>query len=152
RSDDPGSIANMSLQPVATAVESNPELSTLHEAIERAGLTETLNTAPGLTVFAPTNAAFEKLPPADLQRLLNDRAGLAALLQYHVSGTRETATQLHDAGTSEQLAGGAVRIAGPVDALTVTDAAGTAANVVCGDITTENATVFLVDSVLMPQE
>lgn len=143
-SDDPGSLDNMRLQPVATAVESNPELSRLHEAIERAGLTDTLNTAPGLTVFAPTNAAFEAAPA------LSDPARLRALLEYHVSTTRETGAQLRAAGVSQQLAGGEVRVGGTPEEMTVTDGAGTEASVTCGDITTQNANVFLVDHVLLP--
>lgn len=143
-SDDPGSLANMRLQPVATAIESNPELSRLHEAIVRAGLTDTLNTAPGLTVFAPTNAAFEAAPA------LTDPARLRALLEYHVSSTRETAAQLSAAGVSQQMVGGEVRVAGTPEEMTVTDGAGTEAAVTCGNITTENANVFLVDHVLMP--
>jgi uncharacterized surface protein with fasciclin (FAS1) repeats len=147
-SDDPGSIANMSLQPVAAAIESNPDLSTLSAAITRAGLTAQLNTAPGLTVFAPTNEAFDRQP--DLRSALNDRARLTALLEYHVSGTRHTAAELRSAGTSTQLAEGTVRIGGPTTALTVTDGVGTVANVRCGDITTQNATMFIVDAVLIP--
>jgi len=151
KSDDPGSLATMSLQPVATAVGSNPELSTLHQAIERAGLTDTLNTAPGLTVFAPTNEAFAALPPADLQRVLADPAQLTALLEYHVSQTRETAEQLRTARVSQQLVGGSVEIGGTGEELTVTDGAGTEAEVLCGDITTQNANVFLIDAVLAPR-
>jgi uncharacterized surface protein with fasciclin (FAS1) repeats len=143
-SDDPGSLANMRLQPVAAAVESNPELSRLHEAIVRAGLTDTLNTAPGLTVFAPTNAAFDAAPA------LTDPARLAQLLEYHVSTTRESAAQLTAAGVSQQMVGGELRVGGTPEEMTVTDGAGTEAAVTCGDITTQNATVFLVDHVLMP--
>ncbi|GAA4557331.1 fasciclin domain-containing protein [Pseudonocardia xishanensis] len=151
KSDDPGSLATMSLQPVATAVESNPELSTLHDAIVRAGLTDTLNTAPGLTVFAPTNAAFAALPAGRLQRLLADPAQLTALLEYHVSQTRQTGEQLLAARTSQQLAGGAVQIGGTAEDLTVTGGSGTEAKVLCGDITTQNANVLLVDAVLAPR-
>lgn len=145
-SDDPGSLANMRLQPVATAVEANPDLSVLHQAIERAGLTDTLNTAPGLTVFAPTDEAFAAVP----QAVLNDPARLTELLEYHVSTARHTAAELHGAGISQQMAGGDLRIGGTVEEMTVTDGAGTVAAVTCGDITTQNANVFLVDHVLMP--
>ena len=59
----PGSVADMANQPVATAAARNPLLSTLATAVSKAGLADTLNRAEALTVFAPTNDAFAKIPP-----------------------------------------------------------------------------------------
>jgi uncharacterized surface protein with fasciclin (FAS1) repeats len=149
--DDPGSLGNMRLQPVAGAAGTNPQLTTLSRAISRANLTDTLNSAKGLTVFAPSDAAFAKLPAAQLTSLLNDPTQLGALLQYHVSGTRSSADELRAEGTVTELAGGTVRIAGAGSSMTVTDGAGHTAKVLCGNIPTQNATVFLIDTVLQPQ-
>ncbi|MFR9801617.1 fasciclin domain-containing protein [Pseudonocardia sp. RS010] len=149
--DDPGSLASMSEAPVAAAAETNPQLSTLTELIGRANLTETLNAAPELTVFAPTNEAFAALPAEQRAALEADPARLATVLQYHVSATRADAEELRAAGTSTELAGGEVRIGGTGEGMTVSDGSGTTANVVCGNIPTGNATVFLIDAVLTPQ-
>ncbi|GAA1868251.1 fasciclin domain-containing protein [Pseudonocardia ailaonensis] len=153
--DDPGSLGTMRLQPVAGAVGTNPQLSMLNQAISKANLTATLNAAPGLTVFAPSNAAFDKLPANQLTTLLNNPTQLAALLRYHVSGTRASADELRAQGTVPELAGGSVRVSvtgtGAGTSMTVADASGTTARVVCGNITTQNATVFLIDTVLQPQ-
>ncbi|NEE11421.1 fasciclin domain-containing protein, partial [Streptomyces sp. SID7499] len=81
-----GSLAGMAKDPVATAASNNPELSTLVSAVKKAGLVDTLNNAKDITVFAPTNAAFEKIPQADLEALLNDKAELTKVLTYHVVG------------------------------------------------------------------
>ncbi|GAA4713384.1 fasciclin domain-containing protein [Pseudonocardia yuanmonensis] len=149
--DDPGSLSSMRLQPVAAAVETNPELTTLNDLIGRANLAGPLNAAPELTVFAPTNDAFAKLPAEQRAALEADPARLATVLEYHVSGTRASAEELRAAGTSTELAGGQVRIGGTGDAMTVSDASGGTANVVCGNVPTGNATVFLIDTVLVPQ-
>jgi uncharacterized surface protein with fasciclin (FAS1) repeats len=149
--DDPGSLSSMSLAPVAAAAETNPQLTTLTELIGRANLTEALNAAPGLTLFAPTNEAFAKLPPEQLAALQAEPARLAAVLQYHVSATRANAEELRAAGTATELAGGTVQIGGTGEELTVTGGSGAPAAVLCGNIPTENATVFLIDSVLTPQ-
>ncbi|WP_433504401.1 fasciclin domain-containing protein [Pseudonocardia halophobica] len=149
--DDPGSLSSMSLAPVAAAVETNPQLTTLTALIGRANLTEALNAAPGVTLFAPTNEAFAKLSPEQVAALQADPARLAGLVQYHVSGTRQSAEELRAAGTSTELAGGTVRIGGTGEEMTVAGGSGTPANVLCGNIPTGNGTVFMIDSVLLPQ-
>jgi uncharacterized surface protein with fasciclin (FAS1) repeats len=63
----------MATAPVATAASANPLLSTLVTAVTEAGLVDTLNSAQDITVFAPSNDAFAKVPAADLQALLATR-------------------------------------------------------------------------------
>jgi uncharacterized surface protein with fasciclin (FAS1) repeats len=141
----------MGPQPVATAASTNPLLTTLVGAVGKVpGLADTLNAAPALTVYAPVNTAFEKIPADTLSSVLNDQAKLGALLSYHVSGTRYDKDGLLAAGTTTELAGGTVKVGGSGDAITLTGGNGQAANVVCGNIPTSNATVFAIDSVLMP--
>ena len=149
--DDPGSLSSMSLAPIAGAIESNPQLTTMAALIGRANLTETFNAAPGITLFAPTNNAFDKLPPDQLAALQADPAKLATVMQYHASGTRQTADELRRAGSSTELAGGTVQIGGSGDQMTVAGGSGTSANVLCGNIPTGNGTLFIIDSVLLPQ-
>ncbi|GAB3125744.1 fasciclin domain-containing protein [Streptomyces calidiresistens] len=139
-----GSFDEMAEQPVATAASDNPELSTLVTALTEAGLVDTLNGAEDITVFAPINEAFEAIPEEDLDALLADQEQLTAVLTYHVVGERLAPEDLED-GTYETLQGGEITVSGADEEYTVNDA-----NVVCGNVRTENATVYLIDQVLMP--
>jgi uncharacterized surface protein with fasciclin (FAS1) repeats len=85
-----GSFTGMSTAPVATAASANPVLSTLVTAVKKAGLVDTLNSASGITVFAPDNAAFAKIPAATLSKVLADKAELTKILTYHVVSGRNT--------------------------------------------------------------
>ena len=140
-----GSFTGMSTAPVATAASANPVLSTLVTAAKKAGLVDTLNSASGITVFAPDNAAFAKIPAATLSKVLADKAELTKILTYHVVAGRYTPSQLA-AGTPLKTLEGA----------TVTPAlmGGTyevnSADVVCGNVQTANATVYIINTVLMP--
>lgn len=141
----PGSLADLAEQPVATAASRTPVLSTLVTAVTKAGLADTLNEAEALTVFAPTNDAFAKLPPATLTQVLADKAALTKLLTYHVVGARQAPGTL-TAGDLTTLEGGSVSASRSGDSVAVNDA-----NVVCGNVQTRNATVYLIDTVLMPK-
>ncbi|MFW3463782.1 fasciclin domain-containing protein [Streptomyces microflavus] len=140
-----GSLEGMAKDPVATAASNNPELSTLVSAVQKAGLVDTLNNAENITVFAPTNDAFEKIPQADLNALLNDKEELTKVLTYHVVGEKLTTKQLED-GTYKTLQGSDLTVKGSGSDFTVNDSS----KIVCGNVPTANATVNLVDTVLMP--
>ncbi|MEU3266382.1 fasciclin domain-containing protein [Streptomyces bacillaris] len=140
-----GSLEGMAKDPVATAASNNPELSTLASAVEKAGLVDTLNNAENITVFAPTNDAFEKIPKADLDALLNDKEELTKVLTYHVVGEKLTTKQLED-GTYKTLQGSDLTVKGSGSDFTVNDSS----KIVCGNVPTANATVNLIDTVLMP--
>ncbi len=88
--DGEGSSAGMADDPVATAASNNPVLSTLVAAVTAAGLGDTLNGAPELTVFAPANSAFEAIDTAALESLLlpENVATLTSILTFHVIGER----------------------------------------------------------------
>lgn len=145
-----GSFTGMAQAPVATAASNNPVLSTLVTAVEKAGLADTLNSAQGITVFAPDDAAFQKIPSATLDSVLANKAELTKILTYHVVSGRLTPAEL--AGTHTTLEGGSITVAGSGDSFTVTGgAASNTADVVCGNVQTANATVYIVDSVLMPK-
>jgi uncharacterized surface protein with fasciclin (FAS1) repeats len=144
-SSDPGSFAGMAQDPVATAASNNPVLSTLVTAVKQAGLVDSLNTAPAITVFAPTNDAFGKIPQADLKKVLADKKQLTGILTYHVVGEKLSPEQL--AGTHKTLNGAEVTVKGSGEEFTVDGAA----SVICGNVQTANATVYIVDSVLMPK-
>jgi uncharacterized surface protein with fasciclin (FAS1) repeats len=145
--DGKGSFNGMVTDPVATAASNNPLLSTLVTAVGAVpGLADTLNAAPALTVFAPTNDGFGKIPEKDLKAVLADQATLTAILSHHVVGEQLGPDQL--AGEHETLNGDMLTIEGDADSGFTVD--GAAASVICGNIPTKNATVYVIDSVLMP--
>ncbi|MEV4379215.1 fasciclin domain-containing protein [Streptosporangium sp. NPDC049644] len=140
-----GSPSEMATQPVATAIASSPDLSTLSKAIEQAGLAEKLNSAKDITVFAPTNAAFDKIPKEKLDKILGDKEKLTKLLGYHVVEGKKTPQDLAE-GELTTMEGGTLKVKGSGEEYTVNDA-----KVVCGDIQTSNAVVYLIDGVLKPK-
>lgn len=153
--DEPGSLNSMGPQPVATAASTNPLLTSLVGAVgEVPGLADTLNSQEAITVFAPYNTAFDDTRAAvgdeAYNALVADPTALGGLLSYHVVPQRYDAEGLVEAGMLTELAGGTVTVGGTADAPTVTDGSGNTANILCGNIPTENATVFVIDRVLMP--
>jgi uncharacterized surface protein with fasciclin (FAS1) repeats len=142
---NPGSFQAMAQVPVATAASGNPLLSTLVTAVKKAGLVDTLNSAEGVTVFAPTNDAFAKIPSATLNKVLADKKTLTSILTYHVVAGKLTPAEL--AGTHKTLQGDELTVTGSGSDFMVN---GTA-SVVCGNVQTANATVYIIDSVLMPK-
>lgn len=145
--DGSGSFDGMAKDPVATAASNNPALSTLVTAVKKAGLVDTLNNAQNITVFAPTNDAFAKVPKADLDKLLADKAALTKVLTYHVVGQKLTPKQL-EKGSFDTLEKSELTTSGADMAYTVNDSS----KVVCGNVQTANATVYIVDTVLMPAQ
>ncbi|WP_372351034.1 fasciclin domain-containing protein [Streptomyces sp. KL116D] len=141
-----GSFDGMAKDPVATAASNNPDLSTLVTAVKKAGLVDTLNKAENITVFAPTNEAFAKIPKADLDKVLNNKDQLTKILTYHVVGEKVAKDKLAD-GSFKTLEGGMLTTAGSGDSYKVNDSA----KIVCGDVPTSNATVHIIDTVLMPK-
>ncbi len=148
--DGAGSVEGMAADPVAVAASNNPLLTTLTAAVSGqlnpdVDLVDTLN-GDEFTVFAPVDDAFAKLPKKTV-KLLGTPEGaetLSTVLTYHVIPGQITPDELADS-TQTTVQGGDVEITGPVDELKVNDA-----SVICGGVQTANATVYLIDSVLMP--
>ena len=143
--DGKGSFSGMATDPVATAASNNPVLSTLVTAVQAAGLVDTLNSAPAITVFAPTNDAFAKIPADTLKQVLADKPTLTKILTNHVVAGKIAPDKI--AGDHQTLAGTTVTVKGSGEMFTVGKEN---ANVVCGNVMTANATVYIVDTVLMP--
>jgi uncharacterized surface protein with fasciclin (FAS1) repeats len=141
----PGSLDALAQDPVATAASNTPQLSTLVTAVKKADLVNTLNSAQGITVFAPVNDAFGALPKATLDKALGDPKGLlTTVLTYHVVPGQLAPDQL--AGSHKTLQGGTIQVSGSGEDFKVN---GNSA-VVCGNVKTANATVYLIDQVLLP--
>lgn len=146
-----GSFTGMTDDPVATAASNNPALSTLVQAVTAANLGDTLNSAEDITVLAPANPAFEAVPTDALNALLADTAQLTSVLTYHVIPGRLTPEEL--AGTFTTLNGGEVTIEGSGEDFTIAadgTVTGMDASVICGNVQTANATVYIIDQVLKP--
>lgn len=145
-----GSFTGMVQDPVGTAASTNPLLKTLTAAVGAVeGLGDTLNSAEGLTVFAPADPAFAEIPEADLTALLDGAAkdgmtsDLATVLTYHVvEGQLDPASVV---GEQTTLQGDTVTVEGDESGMT-----GNGAPVLCGNIPTANATVYVIDTVLSP--
>jgi uncharacterized surface protein with fasciclin (FAS1) repeats len=141
----PGSLDALAQDPVATAASNTPELSTLVTAVTKADLVDTLNSAQGITVFAPTNDAFAAVPKPTLDKALGDPKGLlTTVLTYHVVPGQLTPDQL--AGSHKTLQGSTLEVTGSGQDFKVNGNS----SVVCGNIQTANATVYLIDQVLLP--
>ncbi len=141
--DGAGSFQGMTTAPVATAASNNPVLETLVAAVTAADLGDTLNSAPELTVFAPANDAFGAIPEADLNALLADKPALTKVLTHHVVGERIAPEDL--AGDHETLNGDTITVEGSDENFTIGEA-----SIICGNVQTANATVYIIDGVLQP--
>jgi uncharacterized surface protein with fasciclin (FAS1) repeats len=149
--DGEGSFTGMADDPVGTAATNNPALSTLVQAVTAANLVDTLNTTNNITVLAPANPAFEAIPPDTLNAVLADTAQLTAILTHHVIPGRLTPEQL--AGTHTTLNNDDVTIEGSGESFTIAGegtVTTTQASVICGNVQTANATVYIIDQVLAP--
>ena len=143
----PGSVEGLAKDPVATAAGNSPVLTTLASALSgklnpNVNLVETLNGGE-FTVFAPTDDAFAKIDPATIETLKTDSDLLTSILTYHVVAGQADPTAVVGEHTTVQ--GAALNVTGSGDALKVNDA-----GVICGGIKTANATLYLIDTVLMP--
>lgn len=130
---------------VETAVAAGT-FNTLAKALTAAGLVETLKGAGPFTVFAPTDAAFAKLPPAALDALLADKAKLTAVLTYHVVPGAVMASQVVGLSEAATVQGGKVTIK-VVDGKVMLNGGTT---VTATDIKAKNGVIHVIDTVLMP--
>ena len=147
--DGAGSVEGMAQDPVAVAASNNPLLTTLVSAVSgelnpKVNLVDTLN-GDEFTVFAPVDDAFAKLPAETVASLAKPKNAdtLSSVLTYHVVPGQIAPSDI--AGEQTTVQGGTVEVSGSGDNLMVNDA-----NVICGGVKTANATVYLIDSVLLP--
>ena len=149
--DGAGSVAGMAEDPVAVAAGNNPILKTLTAAVSgklnpKVNLVDTLNGGE-FTVFAPVDDAFAKLPKATVKTLSTPKGAetLSTVLTYHVVPEQMLPSDI-EGQTLKTVQGGTLEVTGSGDNLKVNGA-----NVVCGGVKTANATVYLIDTVMMPK-
>ncbi len=125
----------------------NPDFSTLVAAVKAAGLVDTLSSKGPFTVFAPTNAAFAKLPAGTVESLLlpENKDKLTAILTYHVVAGKVTAAQVVKLKTANTVNGKAVTIATGKNGVTVNNA-----KVNGTDVMASNGVIHVIDTVLIP--
>lgn len=130
---------------IVDAAVATPELSTLVDAVVAAGLADTLDTAEGITVYAPTNDAFAALPAGVLDAVVTDAELLTTVLTYHVSPDKEDPRRWISPKKADTLAGPSVFFHRQGGEARVNNAA-----VACQGVRTDNGTVWVIDSVLLP--
>jgi uncharacterized surface protein with fasciclin (FAS1) repeats len=141
----PGNITDLAAAPVVTAVAHFGLLTEIALAIKAAGLTSSLNAAKAITVFAPDDSAFAALGPGNLSTLLADKSDLIKIVKYHVVAGRKTPADLASGRRLTTLLGTVIVPATSHGKYRVNNA-----QVVCGAIQTANATVYIVNKVLVP--
>jgi len=130
---------------VDTAVAAG-DFNTLVTAVKAAGLVETLKGEGPFTVFAPTDAAFEKVPTDTLNALLADKAALANVLTYHVVAGKVMAADVVKLNSAATVQGQAVRIE-VKDGKVYVDGS----QVVATDIKASNGVIHVIDAVILPK-
>lgn len=146
--DGAGSVEGMAQDPVAVAASNNPLLTQLTAAVSGevnpdVDLVDTLN-GDEFTVFAPVDEAFEAIDQETMATLAEDGDLLSSILTYHVVPGQLTPDEV--VGEQTTVQGETLEVTGSGDELMVNDA-----SVICGGVQTANATVYLIDGVLMPQ-
>lgn len=133
---------------VVDVAAGNPDFSTLVAAAKAAGLVEALSGPGPITVFAPTNAAFAKLPEGTVESLLlpENKEKLATVLKYHVVSGAVMSTDLSDGQKPQTLAGQTVTIDVSSAGVKVNDS-----QVVTADLKTSNGVIHVIDTVLLPE-
>ncbi|ADD28926.1 fasciclin domain-containing protein [Meiothermus ruber] len=134
-------------QTIAQIVATNPNFSTLLAAVQAAGLVETLSGPGPFTVFAPTNEAFAKIPKADLDKLLADKAALTKVLTYHVVAGRVPSSQVVTLKEAKTVQGQSVTIE-VKDGKVILNGNSTVTVV---DIQASNGIIHVIDTVLLPK-
>ncbi|MCS7057355.1 MAG: fasciclin domain-containing protein [Meiothermus sp.] len=134
-------------QTIAQIVATNPNFSTLLSALKAAGLEETLSGPGPFTVFAPTNAAFAKIPKADLDKLLANKQELTKVLTYHVVAGRVPSSQVVNLKEAKTVEGRSITIE-VKDGKVILNGNSTVTTV---DIQARNGIIHVIDTVLMPK-
>jgi uncharacterized surface protein with fasciclin (FAS1) repeats len=139
-----GSFHGMAMDPVVTAASHNPLLTSFAAEVRAAGLVSDLNSMHSFTVFAPANSAFSKLPHAEMS-MMHSHAELAKILKHHIVSGRVTPAKLASGMELTTLEGGPLTGAKMGSVYEIGKA-----NVICGNIQTANATVYVINKVLVP--
>jgi uncharacterized surface protein with fasciclin (FAS1) repeats len=137
--------AKMSEPNIVALAASNPQLSTLVTLVKSAGLVKALSGSSKLTVFAPTNAAFAKVPKATLNKLAHNKKLLAEVLEYHVVKGALTAAQIEKKTSLKTLEGASVTVKVKSGSVYINQA-----KVITPNLKASNGIVHVINGVLTP--
>jgi uncharacterized surface protein with fasciclin (FAS1) repeats len=137
--------AGASSENIVQTAASNPQFSTLVSLIKKAGLVGALSGSAKLTVFAPTNAAFNAVPKATLAKLASDKSLLVKVLEYHVVKGEVLAAQVVKLHSAKTLEGASVKIRVSGGSVYVNDA-----KVIKTNVKTSNGVIHVINAVLLP--
>src|SRR5215469_2212681 len=140
-----GSFHGMAMDPLVTAASHNPLLTSFAADVKAAGLVSDLNSMHSFTVFVPANSAFRKLPHAEMSMMMHSNAELAKILKYHIVSGRVTPAKLASGMALTTLEGGTLTGSKMGSGYEIGKA-----DVICGNIQTANATVYVINKVLVP--
>ncbi len=155
-----GGAPMMRTKDIIDNASNSKDHTTLVAAVKAAGLVDTLKSAGPFTVFAPTNAAFEKLPAGTVDTLLKpeNKEKLKKILTYHVVAGKQDASSIMKAieggngkATFKTVSGGMLTASRSGDAVTLTDEKGGTARVTIADVYQSNGVIHVIDTVLMPK-
>jgi len=134
-----------SAQTIVQIAASNPQFTTLVKAVQAAGLVDTLNGSGPFTVFAPTDAAFAKVPADQLAALLADKQALTKVLTYHVVPGKVMAADVVKLRSATTVEGEPITITTSAKGVMVDNA-----NVTATDIVASNGVIHVIDTVILP--
>ena len=140
-----GSFHGMAMDPVVTAASHNPLLTSFAADVKAAGLVSDLNSMHSFTVFVPANSAFSRLPRGEMSMMMHRSAELSRILKYHIVSGRVTPAKLASGMALTTLEGGSLTGAKMGSVYEIGKA-----HVICGNIQTANATVYVINKVLVP--
>ena len=123
----------------------NPQFSTLVKLVKSAGLVKALSGKTKLTVFAPINAAFAKVPKSTLNKLAHNKKALAAVLEYHVVKGALSARQVEKHKKLTTLEGSTVAVAVKKGSVYINNA-----KVIKANVTASNGVIHVINAVLIP--
>ena len=145
-------IMSSNSKTIVEIASGNPDASTLVDLVVKAGLANTLSSEGPFTVFAPTNAAFAKVPKATLDALAANPDALKQVLTYHVAETKALSSDLSDGQVITMVEGSTLTVGIKDGNVTLTTDTGQVVNVTLVNVNASNGVIHLIDTVMIPKD
>lgn len=145
-------IMSSNSKTIVEIASGNPDASTLVDLVVKAGLANTLSSEGPFTVFAPTNAAFAKVPKATLDALAANPDALKQVLTYHVAATKALSSDLSDGQVITMVEGSTLTVGIKDGNVTLTTDTGQVVNVTLVNVNASNGVIHLIDTVMIPKD
>ena len=145
-------IMSSNSKTIVEIASGNPDASTLVDLVVKAGLANTLSSEGPFTVFAPTNAAFAKVPKATLDALAANPDALKQVLTYHVAATKALSSDLSDGQVITMVEGSTLTVGIKDGNVTLTTDTGQVVNVTLVNVNASNGVIHLIDTVMIQKD